>query len=98
MSGLEIFIYTHRQRMSSLHADDAGVARGESHCACVQNLALSENRWKGAVTALRVREGEGVGQFLLLSYADTQYSEETTDKYCEIQNIIYDVRLARLHN
>ena len=35
------------------------------------------------MTALRVREGEGVGQFLLLSYADTRYSEETTDKYCE---------------
>ena len=70
--------------------------RGGSHWACAPNLALSENSWKGAVTALRVREGEGVGQFLLLSYADTQYSEETTDKYCEIQNIIYHVRLARL--
>ena len=66
MSGLEIFIYTHRQRMSSLHADDAGVARGESHCACVQNLALSENRRKGGLTALtaqgrREEGGEGWG-------------------------------------
>ena len=70
--------------------------RGCSDCAGAPNLALSENRWKGALTALRV--GEGGGEAGRLSYTDTQYSEETTDKYCEIQNIIYDVRLARLHN
>ena len=70
--------------------------RGCSDCAGAPNLALSENRWKGALTALGVEGEEGRGG--RLSYTDTQYSEETTDKYCEIQNIIYDVRLARLHN
>ena len=70
---------------------------GGSHCSCAPNLALSENRWKegkGAATAL----GKGEeGQLLVLSYADTQYSEETTDKYCGVQNIvIYHIRLAGL--
>ena len=66
MSGLEIFTYTHRQRMSSLHADDAGVARGESHCACVQNLALSENRRKGAVQSTGWLGARGGGSCFLM--------------------------------
>ena len=45
------------------------------------------------MTALRVGGG-GAALTTLLSYADTQYSEETTDKYSEIEKIIYDVRLA----
>ena len=59
--------------------DRAGVERapnirGGSHSACAPNLALCPkiDGRKGALTALRVG-GEGGGQLLLLSYADTQY-------------------------
>ena len=40
--------------------------RGCSDCAGAPNLALSENRWKGALTALRVEGEEGRGGGFLI--------------------------------